>query len=133
MVEINDKKLYRNSSLQGDALPLEILLSKGLIKQDFTVTPANAIALPTDTELLVVYGDDVTSCYLMLGSAVVVPVNGVFSLGLHYIPSGSIKVIDGNGATHISLVSRTSEAGTLIIECAYAYKDARKPKQLTNT
>lgn len=132
MVEPNDLKLYRNSNLSGEALPLEILLSKGLIKQDFTVTAANAIDLPDDTELLVIYGDPLVDCLIQLDGNAAIPANGAFTAGLHYIPAGSIKTIDCNGAATLGVVSWDGTAGTVVIECAYAYKDARKSRQLSN-
>ncbi len=132
MADANTLKLYRNSDLNGNALPLDILLSKGLIKQDFTATPANDIALPTDTELLVIYGDIFYDCYVQLTDSIVAPANGVFNAAMHFIPASTVKTIDGNGATEFSVVSADTNAGTIKVECVYAYKDARRAKQHSN-
>jgi len=132
MVETNTLKIYRNSSVNGEALPLEILLSKGLIKQAFTAAAVDNIALPADTEIMVIYGDLNEDCYVQLDAAAALPANGTFEAGMHFIPAACIKTIDTNGATIFGVISGTGRNGTVIVECAYAYKDARRAKQHSN-
>lgn len=131
MAEANTLKLYRNSDLNGNPIPLDILLSKGCIMQDFTGSPEDGIVLPTDTELLLFHGDETEGCLVQLDAGAAVPANGAFVAGLHYIPPGCIKVIDANGAVDFGVISATGNAGTLFVECVYAYKDARKSKQIS--
>ena len=132
MSEENTLALYKHASLSGEPIPFDILLSKGLIKQAFTVTAANAIALPADTEILVIYSDDNESCLIQLNGNAVIPANGTFVPNLHFVPASSVKTIDANGATEFGVVSFTGRSGTIIVECARAYKDTRKPKQHSN-
>jgi hypothetical protein len=44
-----------------------------------------------------------------------------------------MKVIDANGAAVFGIISATGDAGSVIIECAYAYKDARNKQQHNRT
>lgn len=132
MAEANELALYKNSDLNGTPLPLAILLNLGLLKQAFTAAAVNAIAIPATAELLVIYGDELESCLVQMDAAAAIPANGAYVTDLHYIPSGAIKVIDRNGAEVFGVISFTGNAGTVIVEFARAYKDARRPKQHSN-
>lgn len=128
----NDLKLYPNSNLNGVPLPLDIILVKGAIRQAFTATAANDIDIPDDVDILVIYADDLYACFIQLDGNAAIPADGVFTEGLHYIPAGAIKVIDKNGASTFGVVSADANAGVVIIEPSYAYKDGRRAKQHSN-
>jgi hypothetical protein len=133
MAEPNNLHLYRNSTLGGDPIPLDVLLSAGLIIKDFSAVASDGTALPSAPELLVVYGDDVEGCFIQLDAGVVIPADGVFQADLHYIPPGVMKVIDANGAAVFGIISASANPGAVLIECAYAYKDARNKQQHNRT
>lgn len=127
----NARALYPNSNLAGNPIPLDMLLVLALMLQDFTVAAANDIAIPTGTDLLVVYGDADTPCFIQLDDDAAVPASGTPVEYLHYIPAGSIKVIDADGADVFGVISADGVSGTVIIEFARAYKDTRKLEQHT--
>lgn len=132
MAEENSLRLYKNSAQDGNPIPLDVLLSRGLIKQDFTATAANGIVIPiTDPEpdVLVIYADADYDCLIQLDGNAAIPANGTFVEGLHYIPAGSIKVIDRNGAADFGVVSVDSNAGTIYVECALSYRDTKNIQQ----
>jgi hypothetical protein len=132
MSDSNELGLYPHSSLDGLPIPFDVILSIGCIKQDFTVTAANGISIPVEAELLVIYSDSDTPCYIQLDGNAAVPSNGVHTALLHFIPASAVKVIDPNAATTFGIVSANENAGTVHIETARKWRDSRNIQQHRN-
>lgn len=128
----NKLQLYPNATPNGIPIPMDVLLGFGLIRQSIGVAATNNIAIPAVTELLVIYGDASIGCYLQLGGNVTVPALGAFVVNLHWIPPGSVKVIDPDGAAILGVITN-SGAGTIHIECVAKWQDTRKSAQYTRT
>ena len=126
----NPLHIYKNSNLAGEDIRFDILLSLGLIIKTFTDAAANGIALPSASELLIVYGDIAKDCFIQLAAAAVIPADGALATGMHYIPAGCMKIIDPSGAATFGIIGLTAAAtGQIIIECAHSYKDTHKQQQ----
>lgn len=128
-----DFSIYPNADQEGRALPFDVIRSLGTLRQAFTVTAANAIAIPAGTEILVVYSDDDTPCYIQLGGAAAVPSSGTYVADLHFIPASSMKCIDIKGATTFGIISYNSTAGVVHIEAAQQWRDAKNLQQRQRT
>jgi hypothetical protein len=132
MSQANDLHLYKNSTLDGKDIAFDILLSHGLITTSFTDVAINDIVLSTEAQLLVVYGDNAKDCFIQLGAPAIIPGDGALAIGLHFIPMGCMKIIDPNGAAVFGIIAaHAGESGRVIVECAHAYDDARKPQQFS--
>lgn len=129
MSQENIYQLYPNATLDGQPIPFDVLLSSGIIIQPFTNVAVDNVAIPTETELLILYSDQ--NCFLSLSAAIVLPANGAFGAGIHYIPANCMKIIDPDGATAFSVIRQTAN-GTLVVECAYKWMDAKKVTQFNN-
>lgn len=125
--------IYPNAAQSGIPIPFDVIRSLGTLRQAFTVTPANDIAIPAGTEILVVYSDDDVGCYIQLDDDVVVPTSGVYVAGLHFIPACSVKNIDIKGATTFGIVSYNDTAGIVHIEAAQQWRDTKNLQQHQRT
>ena len=125
----NTKKLYPQTSVAGEPIPADILLSLASCSIDFSVVPVDNRVLPVTGELIVFYGDETYGCWVKFATAITAPAtDGTFVADLTWIPAGSVKVMDRNGADAISVVG--AGAGVLQVEVASAYKDTRKANMI---
>ena len=128
-VQPNTKKLYPQASVSGQPIPSDILLSIASCSIAFSAVAVNDIELPATGELLVFYGDESLGCWVKFADSIAAPAtDGTFVDDLTWIPVGSIKVMDRNGASAISVVG--AGAGVLQVEVASAYKDTRKANMI---
>lgn len=125
MAEANEKKLYPQTTINGDVIPTEVLLSEASCALNFSATPVDNVALPASGDLLIFYGDPDEDCWVKFAASVTAPAtDGTFVTDLTLIPAGTVKIMDRNGAEAISVVG--GAAGQLKVEVASAYQDTRK-------
>lgn len=131
MPQGNPLGLYKNAALDGTPIPYDILLLNGTILKAFTETASNDNAIPAGTDILVIYGDASVDAIIQLGDDVATPADAAYTEGLIYVPAQTVKIIDARDYVSYSIKAyNAGEAGQIVIECAMAYKDTRKPKQV---
>ncbi len=130
MAEANNKRLYPNSSIQGEPIPFDIILSNASAGIDFDATPADDVELPAEGDILVFYGDPDSPCWVKFATSVTAPADQTFVADLTYIPAGAVKVMDRNGAEQISVVGLSAVVGLLVVEVVHSYNSVAKLTQI---
>lgn len=122
--------LYPLSSPKGEAIPYDIIRSRGLIRQDFTDAASPSVSIPANTDILSCWATN--DCIIRFGSAAVVPSNGTIVADEMIIPAHTFMNIDHNGAANFSVIGITSPGGILFVASVDKWKEIRKSKQFTN-
>jgi hypothetical protein len=123
--------LYPLTSTDRQAIPLDIVDIRGLMRESFTDTTGAARTIPDEADFLILTATE--DCYVQFDmSAAAEPAEGDYQEDLVFIPGGSQKVIARKDYTTFAVIRAGITNGKLIIEMGRLWQDLRKTIQSTN-
>jgi hypothetical protein len=94
-----------------NSAPIQVLQVEDTVNQAFNATPANGVAVPSGSEIVMV--STTAACWVIFGTSgitVTAAVNGAI-----LVPGGGVSLKVPEGTTHFAVVRASADDGTISV------------------